>query len=177
MHANTNAMRSSTYIYPLFTEAHGLNPCASGWTSHDQETIMEYNAQQSQKEKNMEHDVEQSKNATSRRSFLRKGLAVQELSVPDFWLVDYQFSPKEEVAVSPREMLLFSGSWQPPKLSKPTYGNNTTNLAESRTKKFPEEAEAQSTPPPFKSSIWICHSISTIIPKMNSPTSHSSMHT
>ncbi len=37
---------------------------------------MEYNAQQSQKEKNMEHDVEQSKNATSRRSFLRKGLAV-----------------------------------------------------------------------------------------------------
>lgn len=37
---------------------------------------MEYNMQQSRKEKNMEHDVEQSKNATSRRSFLRKGLAV-----------------------------------------------------------------------------------------------------
>src|SRR5947209_512421 len=76
MHVNTNTIRNST-IYIRCSQKHtGLHLCASGWTSHDQETIMEHNAQQSQKEKNMEHDVEQSKNATSRRSFLRKGLAV-----------------------------------------------------------------------------------------------------
>ncbi|GAC1391803.1 MAG: hypothetical protein NVSMB38_13320 [Ktedonobacteraceae bacterium] len=37
---------------------------------------MEHNAQQAQKEKIMEHNVEQTKASTSRRSFLRKGLAV-----------------------------------------------------------------------------------------------------
>src|SRR5690349_4673855 len=41
--------------------------------SHDQEKIMEHNTQ---KGKIMEHTVQQSKHATSRRSFLRKGLAV-----------------------------------------------------------------------------------------------------
>src|SRR5438876_7285004 len=41
--------------------------------SHDQETIM---AQHTQKGKLMEHSVQPSKHATSRRSFLRKGLAV-----------------------------------------------------------------------------------------------------
>src|SRR6266550_1440950 len=44
--------------------------------SHDQEKIMEHNAQQAQKEKIMEHNVQPSKASTSRRSFLRKGLAV-----------------------------------------------------------------------------------------------------
>src|SRR6266851_7602933 len=37
---------------------------------------MEHNAQQAQKEKIMEHNTQQSKHATSRRSFLRKGLVV-----------------------------------------------------------------------------------------------------
>src|SRR6266849_6033275 len=37
---------------------------------------MEHNAQQAQKEKIMEHNTQQSKHATSRRSFLRKGLIV-----------------------------------------------------------------------------------------------------
>ncbi len=37
---------------------------------------MEHNAQQAQKDTIMEHNVQQSKHATSRRSFLRKGLAV-----------------------------------------------------------------------------------------------------
>ena len=37
---------------------------------------MEYNAQQAQKEKYMEDNVKQSKGSTSRRSFLRKGMAV-----------------------------------------------------------------------------------------------------
>ena len=41
--------------------------------SHDQEKIM---AQNTQKGKIMEHTVQPSKDATSRRSFLRKGLAV-----------------------------------------------------------------------------------------------------
>src|SRR3989442_7909652 len=35
---------------------------------------MEHNAQQAQKEKIMEHNAQSSKDATSRRSFLRKGL-------------------------------------------------------------------------------------------------------
>src|SRR6266852_9609024 len=37
---------------------------------------MEHNAQQAQKEKIMEHNTQSSKASTSRRSFLRKGLAV-----------------------------------------------------------------------------------------------------
>ena len=37
---------------------------------------MEHNAQQSQKDKIMKHKVQQSKDTTSRRSFLRKGLVV-----------------------------------------------------------------------------------------------------
>jgi hypothetical protein len=44
--------------------------------NHDQEKIMEHNAQQSQKEDIMAQNTRQSKASTSRRSFLRKGLAV-----------------------------------------------------------------------------------------------------
>jgi hypothetical protein len=44
--------------------------------NHDQEKIMEHNAQQSQKEDIMAQNTQQSKASTSRRSFLRKGLAV-----------------------------------------------------------------------------------------------------
>jgi len=44
--------------------------------NHDQEKIMEHNAHQAQKEKIMEHNVQPSKASTSRRSFLRRGLAV-----------------------------------------------------------------------------------------------------
>src|SRR6266480_207306 len=44
--------------------------------NHDQEKIMEHNAQQAQKEEIMEHNTQSSKDTTSRRSFLRKGLAV-----------------------------------------------------------------------------------------------------
>jgi hypothetical protein len=43
--------------------------------NHDQK-IVEYNAQQAQKEEIMTQNAQQSKHATSRRSFLRKGLAV-----------------------------------------------------------------------------------------------------
>jgi len=43
--------------------------------NHDQEKFMEHNAQQAQKEKFMEHNAQPSKASTSRRSFLRKGLA------------------------------------------------------------------------------------------------------
>jgi hypothetical protein len=53
------------------------------WTSvpldglnHDQKKIVEYNAQQAQKEEIMTQNAQQPKHATSRRSFLRKGLAV-----------------------------------------------------------------------------------------------------
>jgi Ferritin-like domain len=42
--------------------------------SHDQEKIMEDNAQQAQKDKIMEQNVQPSKRPSSRRSFLRKGL-------------------------------------------------------------------------------------------------------
>jgi hypothetical protein len=44
--------------------------------NHDQEKIMERNAQQAQKGKFMEQRVQPSKAATSRRAFLRKGMAV-----------------------------------------------------------------------------------------------------
>jgi ferritin-like protein len=44
--------------------------------NYDQEKIMEHNAQHAQKEEIMEHNVQSSKASTSRRSFLRKGLAV-----------------------------------------------------------------------------------------------------
>src|SRR5258708_20941472 len=44
--------------------------------NHDQEKIMEHNAQQAQKDKIMEQNVQPSKRPSSRRSFLRKGLAV-----------------------------------------------------------------------------------------------------
>jgi len=44
--------------------------------NHDQKKIMEHNAQQAQKEKIMEHNTQPPKASTSRRSFLRKGLAV-----------------------------------------------------------------------------------------------------
>ena len=43
---------------------------------HNSEKIMEHNAQQAQKDNIVEHNVQQSKHASSRRSFLRKGLAV-----------------------------------------------------------------------------------------------------
>jgi hypothetical protein len=42
--------------------------------NHDQEKIMEHNAQQAQKDKIMEQNVQPSKRSSSRRSFLRKGL-------------------------------------------------------------------------------------------------------
>src|SRR6266581_3927026 len=44
--------------------------------NHDQKKIVECNAQQAQKEEIMTQNAQQSKHATSRRSFLRKGLAV-----------------------------------------------------------------------------------------------------
>src|SRR5947209_8719365 len=44
--------------------------------NHDQKKIVECNAQQAQKEEIMKQNAQQSKHATSRRSFLRKGLAV-----------------------------------------------------------------------------------------------------
>ena len=43
---------------------------------HHSEKRIEHHAQQAQKDTIMEHNVQQSKHATSRRSFLRKGLAV-----------------------------------------------------------------------------------------------------
>src|SRR5258708_33138951 len=55
------SLRASTHV-PL----DGLN--------HDQEKTMEHNAQQAQKEKIMEENVQPSKRPSSRRSFLRKGL-------------------------------------------------------------------------------------------------------
>src|SRR6266851_7922712 len=60
-------------VHPLLLEHPGLDPRASGWTSHDQEKIM---AQNTQKGKIMEHTVQPSNYASSRRSFVRKGLAV-----------------------------------------------------------------------------------------------------
>src|SRR5947209_7525484 len=63
-------------MHPLFTEHTDLYPCALDELNHDQEKIMEQNAQQAQKEKIMEQNAKPSENATSRRSFLRKGLAV-----------------------------------------------------------------------------------------------------
>jgi len=42
--------------------------------NHDQEKIMEHNAQQAQKDRIMEQNVQPSKRPSSRRSFLRKGL-------------------------------------------------------------------------------------------------------
>jgi hypothetical protein len=44
--------------------------------NYDQKKIMEYEAQEAQKDKIMKHNVQPSKDATSRRSFLRKGLVV-----------------------------------------------------------------------------------------------------
>jgi hypothetical protein len=44
--------------------------------NYDQKKIMKHNTQQAQKEKIMKHKVQPSKNATSRRSFLRKGLVL-----------------------------------------------------------------------------------------------------
>ena len=44
--------------------------------SHEQKRIMAYNAQPSQKEKNMEHTRPSAKDSTSRRSFLRKSIAL-----------------------------------------------------------------------------------------------------
>ena len=44
--------------------------------NYDQKKIMEYNAQQAQKDKIMENNAQQSKYSTSRRSLLRKGLVV-----------------------------------------------------------------------------------------------------
>src|SRR2546429_9603374 len=44
--------------------------------NYDQEKIMEHNAQQAQKEEIMEHNAQPSKDTTSRRSFLRQGLAL-----------------------------------------------------------------------------------------------------
>src|SRR6266702_1081114 len=44
--------------------------------NHDQKKIVECNAQQAQKEEIMTQNAQQPKHATSRRSFLRKGLAV-----------------------------------------------------------------------------------------------------
>src|SRR6266851_8172167 len=60
-------------VHPLLLEHTGRGPCASRWTSHDQEKIM---AQHTQKGKIMEHTGQPSKHVTSRRSFMRKGLAV-----------------------------------------------------------------------------------------------------
>src|SRR5258708_22207044 len=44
--------------------------------NHDQEKIMEHNAQQAQKDKTMEHNVQPSKASSSGRSFVRRGRAV-----------------------------------------------------------------------------------------------------
>ena len=111
---------------------------------------MEHNAQQAQKDKIMEHNVQQSKHSTSRRSFLRKGLAVGGAGAIGAGLlangvIGYRPSPKKEVAVSPRETWPFSGSWLRPKSSKAICGNNTTNWEASRTAKSPGGAGVQPT--------------------------------
>ena len=63
-------------IHPLFTEHTGLSRVPLDGLNHDLEKIMEHNAQQAQKEKIMEHNAQSSKDTTSRRSFLLKGLVV-----------------------------------------------------------------------------------------------------
>ena len=68
--------RPTHSMHPLFTEHTDLYPCALDELNPDKEKIMEQNAQQAQKEKIMEQNAKPSENATSRRSFLRKGLAV-----------------------------------------------------------------------------------------------------
>src|SRR5260370_13894490 len=68
--------RPTYSIHLLFTGHTGLYPCALDELNHDQEKIMEHNAQQAQKEKIMEQNAKPSQDATSRRYFLRKGLAV-----------------------------------------------------------------------------------------------------
>src|SRR4030088_400335 len=50
--------------------------CAFSGLHHDQNKIMARNAQQARKEEIMEQNVQGSNKFTSRRSFLRKGLAV-----------------------------------------------------------------------------------------------------
>src|SRR5258706_2864581 len=60
----------------IHLEMHGTRSRASldGFI-HDQEKILEHNAQQAQKVRFMEHNTQQSKYSTSRRSFLRRGFA------------------------------------------------------------------------------------------------------
>jgi hypothetical protein len=65
-------------MFILFSEntSSGQGPCASGRINHRYEEIMDQKSQPSQEETLMEQHAQQSKNSTSRRSFMRKGLAV-----------------------------------------------------------------------------------------------------
>ncbi len=85
---------------------------------------MEHNAQQAQKEKIMEHNTQSSKASTSRRSFLRKGLAVGGAGAIGAGLLANGLPAFAEE----RSGGLTAGS-------KAICGNNTTNWEASRTAK------------------------------------------
>src|SRR5260370_32904402 len=63
-------------VHPLFAERTGLGWCASLWTHLRSGEDRGTDSETLSKEHIMEHNVQHSKASTSRRSFLRKGLAV-----------------------------------------------------------------------------------------------------
>ena len=54
-------------------------------------------------------------------------LEVQEPSARDSWRTDYRHLQQKKLHISHKETLQSSGSWLPPKSSKPICGNSTTN--------------------------------------------------
>src|SRR5713226_3152833 len=147
---------------------------------------MEHNAQQSQKDKIMKHKVQQSKDTTSRRSFLRKGLVVAGAGVigagagvtgtelltnglPAFAAAGSSSLKQGDVAILrflAAIEILETDLWQ-----------QYNELGGIQDSEVPGGSGSAPTSRPCKCWMGTCPSISTTIPRMRSATSRSSTPT
>jgi hypothetical protein len=140
---------------------------------------MEQQSKLSQEETVMEQHAQQSGIFTSRRSFLRKGLAVGGAGAIGAGLLANGLP----VFAEERSASLTSGDiailrfLSAAEILETDLGNNTTNLEASRTAKSQGGVGVQLISKPLKCWMGTCPSISTTIPKMSSPTSRLSMRT
>src|SRR2546421_3248755 len=142
---------------------------------------MEQNVQHSQEEKIMEQNAQPSEASSSRRSFLRKGLAVggagtigaglltNGLSFPVFAEEGSGSFTKGDVAI----LRLLAAI----EIIETDLWRQYNELGGIQDHEVPGGAGVPPTSRPFKCSMGTCPSISTTIPRMRSATSRSSTHT
>src|SRR6266700_3954845 len=127
----------------------------------------------------MEHNVQQSNNSTSRRSFLRKGLAVGGAGAIGAALLANglpAFAEEASGGLTPGDaaILRFLSAAE---ILETDFWQQYNELGGIQDSEVPGAAGVLPTSRLFQCWMRTCPSISTTIPRMSSPTSHSSMPT